>query len=123
MKLRIKGNTLRLRLTKSELAYFENTNFIEEKTVFGNSIFSYSLCAENIDALTATLENNKISVHMPFPMAKEWTDTQKVGFKSEMEIGDNKKLFILVEKDFKCLDETNEDQSDNYENPLASNHP
>ena len=62
MKLRIKGNTLRLRLTKSELEYFEKTNFIEEKTVFGSSIFSYSLCAENIDTLTATLENNKIIV-------------------------------------------------------------
>jgi hypothetical protein len=123
MKLRIKGNTLRLRLTKSELEFFEKSNFIEEKTAFGSSIFSYSLCAENIDTLTATLENNKIIVHMPFPMAKEWTETQKVGFKSEMEIGDTKKLFILVEKDFKCLDETIEDQSDNYENPLASSHP
>jgi hypothetical protein len=123
MKLRIKGNTLRLRLTKSELEYFEKTNFIEEQTIFAGSTFSYSLRAVDIDSLSAALEYNKIIVHMPFSMAKEWTGSQKVGFSSEMEIGDNKKLFILVEKDFKCLDETNEDQSDNYENPLASSHP
>ena len=30
-----------------------------------------------------------------------------------------KKLYILIEKDFKCLDNTIEDQSDNYPNPLA----
>ena len=123
MKLRIKGNTLRLRLTKSELEYFEKTDFIEERTEFAGSIFSYSLRADNNDLLSATLENNSLIVRMPFSMAKEWTSTQKVGFQSEMKIADNKNLFILVEKDFKCLDETNEDQSDNYENPLASIHP
>jgi hypothetical protein len=29
-----------------------------------------------------------------------------------------KELFLLLEKDFVCLDETIEDQSDNYPNPL-----
>ena len=123
MKLRIKGNTLRLRLTKSELEYFEKKHFIEERIEFAGSIFRYSLQADNNVFLSATLENNSLIVRMPFSMAKEWTGTHKVGFHSEMKIADNKNLFILVEKDFKCLDETNEDQSDNYENPLASIHP
>jgi hypothetical protein len=36
-----------------------------------------------------------------------------------MEIGNDKYLFLLVEKDFVCLDNTVEDQSDNYPNPNA----
>ena len=40
--------------------------------------------------------------------------TDKVGFEGKQ--GD---LVLLVEKDFTCLDNAEEDQSDNYPNPLA----
>ena len=42
-----------------------------------------------------------------------------VGLENEMEIAPGKILYLLLEKDFKCLDNTTEDQSDNYPNPLA----
>jgi hypothetical protein len=51
---------------------------------------------------------------MPDLMANEWALTERVG----LEHQDNG-LFLLVEKDFKCLDNVAEDQSDNYPNPLA----
>jgi hypothetical protein len=50
---------------------------------------------------------------MPADMANEWVATEKVGFEST----DNE-LYLLIEKDFKCLDDVAEDQSDNYPNPL-----
>jgi hypothetical protein len=34
-----------------------------------------------------------------------------------MPFFEDNSLYLLVEKDFVCLDETSEDQSDNYENP------
>jgi len=35
-----------------------------------------------------------------------------------MDIGDDKHLYLLLEKDFKCIDApAHEDQSDNFENP------
>ena len=51
---------------------------------------------------------------MPAWMLDEWTTTEKVGFDSK-EDG----LYVLIEKDFMCLDIVAEDQSDNYPNPLA----
>ena len=36
-----------------------------------------------------------------------------------MNISENKKLYLILEKDYKCLDTVSEDQSDNYENPLS----
>ena len=120
MKLRIKGNTIRLRLTKSEVDYFSQTNYIEEQTQFGKNFFSYRLSVSDSDSVGAEFEDNRISVYVPTQLAKNWTDTNAVGFNGELEIGNNKKLYILVEKDFKCLDETVEDQSDNYENPLGA---
>ncbi len=119
MKLRIKGNTLRLRLTKSEVDYFGNTLFIEEKTSFGSNVFSYSLKVNDQEKLSASFENNTLVVNLPMVMGKEWITTNKVGVSGEMDVENGKKLYLLIEKDFKCLDETVEDQSDNYENPLT----
>ena len=120
MKLRIKGNTIRFRLTKSEVEYFGNTFFIEEKISFPNNALSYSLKSFDGDILAANFANSHISVLIPVAIAKDWVASNKVGLEAEVEIGDGKKLFILIEKDFKCLDNTIEDQSDNYENPLAN---
>ena len=44
----------------------------------------------------------------------EWADTDRVGFENKAN-----NFYLLVEKDFKCLDNVEEDQSDNYPNPLA----
>jgi hypothetical protein len=120
MKLRIKGNTLRFRLTKSEVDYFSKQNYIEEKTEFANIVFVYALqsspAAKNV---SATFDGNKLMLILPAAVADDWTTTNKVGIDCEMEIGNSKKLFLLLEKDFKCLDNVAEDQSDNYENPNA----
>jgi len=122
MKLRIKGNTIRLRLTRSEIDYFSDTGSIMEQISFGNSQLTYSLQIADQENLTASFENNIITVAMPASMAKKWTGSNQVGNSAEMEIGNGKKLYLLIEKDFKCLDDTIEDQSDNYENPHAAEH-
>jgi hypothetical protein len=120
MKLRIKGNTIRFRLTKSEVAYFSEKKFIQESTNLGKRIFSYGMKASDaIDKIGAEYENDGITITIPTALAKSWTDTNLVGLSEEMPVQEGKKLFILIEKDFKCLDEVSEDQSDNYPNPLA----
>ena len=119
MKLRIKGNSIRFRLTKSEVDYFGNTLFIEEKTSFPDNTFSYSLNSYEGEVISSSFLNNKVIVFIPEKIVKDWISTNKVSVDGEVETGKGKKLYILVEKDFKCLDVTLEDQSDNYENPLA----
>ncbi len=120
MKLRIKGNTIRFRLTKSEVEFFGKENYLEEKTEFGNNSLVYSLRTVEDEKLTADFSNNTISLFVPANLAMEWIHTEKVGMESEMEISNGKKLFLLLEKDYKCLDTVAEDQSDNYENPLRN---
>ena len=120
MKLRIKGNSIRFRLTKSEVDYFEKEKYLEEKTEFGNAVFNYVITiTKQGNELSAEFADNKITLLIPEQLSNEWTKTNQVGLESEMEIGVGKKLYLLIEKDFKCLDNTEEDQSDNYPNPLA----
>jgi hypothetical protein len=111
MKLRIKGNSIRIRVTKTEVDNFEKNGELNESTFFGTNHFHYCLKRTN--------QNNCITMHIPEEIANEWTSTDMVGFNHKMPLGTEDHLFLLVEKDFVCLDNTFEDQSDNFPNPNA----
>ncbi len=121
MKIRIKGNSIRIRLSRTEVDNLGKKGYVEEQTEFGGGVsLIYALASSaQFNSLTASFSRNKITMFMPVDMVTEWTTTEKVGYSNDLEIGDGKQLFLLLEKDFKCIDSSvNEDQSDNYDNPL-----
>ena len=118
MKLRIKGNSLRIRLTKTEVSTIATTGYLEEETWFGSNKLVYAL--QRVDEgneLTAILDHHKITMFVPAALTKEWPVNNVISFEANMPLANNKMLYLLLEKDFVCLDHTTEDQSDNYENP------
>lgn len=118
MKLRIKGNSLRIRLTKTEVSKLAQSGCLQDQTIFPNNRFIYAL-QSNAEApeLFATFSNNKITINVPESFTKDWPANNIVGLETKMPLADNEHLYLLIEKDFVCLDETTEDQSDNYNNP------
>lgn len=120
MKIRINGNSVRLRLSKSEVEQFGKEGRIESATGFGGSLFHYVLSKTAGDKMTADFENNTITMYLPENMADNWVNSEKVGYDANMDIGGGEVLYLLLEKDFKCLDNSIEDQGDNYDNPLAA---
>lgn len=120
MKIRIRENSIRFRLTKSEVATFAQTGVVQNNTNFGGAIFSYELKAEERKEIGASFENGKITMHIPTSIAQEWTTKEMVGFDNMIQLDGGEELYLLLEKDFKCLDESIENQSDNYDNPLAA---
>lgn len=123
MKIRIKNNSVRIRLTRSEVQTFGERGYVESTTPFmsGNLVYALSINTEREGmALTADFRNHTITMYIPPNMAQDWVYSEKVGFSSVMQLDNGQSLHLLLEKDFKCLDETVEDQSDNYENPLAA---
>jgi len=120
MKLRIKGDTIRLRLTQSEVQQFGSDGHLKEKTHFGHSVLSYSLEQKPSGKLDAQFNGNQLRVYIPSDVALNWVNSNEISLRNEIELKANRKLSILVEKDFKCLDERlDEDQSDNFPNPNA----
>ena len=120
MKIRIKGNSIRFRLTMPEVERLSRGERIEETTAIGRDLFRYAVAPQNdIEELHATLERNCISLRVPDMFAHGWADSAQVGFSHEMPLEKGGSLFLLLEKDFACLDETGEDQSENYPNPKA----
>jgi hypothetical protein len=123
MKLRIKGNSIRIRLTKSEVDQFAKDGYIEEHTLLPNGKLSYAVKKDSTaNELSAIISNQTVLMLMPELDATNWVQTERVGYENNLTLPGGEKLYLLIEKDFKCLDNTNEDQSDMYDNPLAEFH-
>ena len=120
MKLRIKGNTLRFRLTQSEVKAIENGEVISEKTFFGpKKFFEFTLGTKLfMQQIETDFTDGKIETWIPSNIALNWAKSDSVGIEHSQENAQEEKLYILIEKDFKCLTErSNEDESDNYPHP------
>ncbi len=119
MKIRIKGNSLRYRLTQPEVQRFSETGSVEERVNFGSLTLTYALRRTEAAELSATFKDNAITLYLPATLVDEWVQTDKVGFDHRMPLGGTEEsLYLLVEKDYTCLDNVKEDQSDHYPNPL-----
>ncbi len=115
MKLRIRENSIRLRLTQSEVAEFAENGFVENKTEFGGDVnFGYAISAnDQTDSLNAEFANGKIQVVVPKALADQWANSEDVGIEGTFEA-----LSIIIEKDFACLNvRDGEDESDAFPHP------
>jgi hypothetical protein len=123
MKLRIRRNSIRLRLTKSEVEHLGDTGNVEDAVVFGAATpgFRYELrTASDYDTTRAKFDENCLSISIPSEEARSWIDSEQIGIEAMQPIGDNKFLRILVEKDFACLTErVGEDDTDAFPNPFV----
>ncbi len=121
MKIRIKDNFVRYRLTQSEVKQFCETGQVAAHTRFPEGELLYQVIqSDHIKDLSASFENGNITLKVPSHLAKDWYTNELVGFQNEIILEDGTALSLLLEKDFVCLDNTMEDQSDNYPNPKAA---
>ncbi|QNF33414.1 hypothetical protein HUW51_12035 [Adhaeribacter swui] len=105
MKLRIQGNSLRLRLSEAEVTQFADTGQVEETITFSpdtTNALRYLLQQTSDKEVSVRFTNNLITVSIPEAMAKKWTDTNLVGFDDLIDVGKEKQLRIIVEKDLDC---------------------
>lgn len=119
MKIRIQGNSVRFRLSKTEVGRLENEGHLEETTDFGPAQLHYAVQKSTVTELLARFEHHKITLEVPERLLTGWSANNTVGFEGNMPLADGSSLFMLIEKDFKCLDNVDEDQSDNYDNPKS----
>jgi hypothetical protein len=89
--------------------------YLEDKVNFGERSLIYAIRLTDNNRLSASFSDNTVALAISKNMISELENTDRVGF--EDVVGS---LQLLVEKDFTCLDNVEEDQSDNYPNPLAA---
>jgi len=115
MKIRIKGNSIRYRLTQSDLARLNEEGFLMERTEFAGKTLSYGIETTINRKLSADYIGDQVLISMPKDMIGQLVSTSAVGFEDKTG-----PVSLLVEKDFTCLDNVEEDQSDNFPNPLLT---
>lgn len=119
MKLRIRGDSVRIRLTQGDVLKLARGEKVEQSTAFSaTSILISSVQASaHAQTTTATFANGEISLKLPLETVRKWANSDQVGLEAEQPWGGNRRLHILVEKDFECLQPHGESQADAYPNP------
>lgn len=117
----MRNNSLRFRLTRSEVERLAETKEIEEAIDFGASPdqrFIYRLEIRDGGDLAAELSNNRVIISIPSDTVNEWSGSDLIGIDSELPVENGKTLRIAIEKDFACLTaRPGEDDSDSFPNP------
>ena len=119
MKLRLRKNSIRLRLTQSEVAEFAEKGSVEDNVEFGEgSVFRYSLERDDRSGVGfATFDDGCITVSIPTEQGLKWATTEQVGIEATQDTNTGI-LRILVEKDFTCLDPRPDGEDDDtFPNP------
>ena len=121
MKLRIKGDSLRLRVTPSEMSRLLQSGRIEETIHFGlenDAKLTYALMIVPAQAGGVALRHlpHQIAVAIPAALAHAWADGEQVGIYGAVDT-EAGQLEIAVEKDFACLDKSGVENEDTYPNP------
>ena len=122
VKLRLQHNAIRFRLKRSEVEEFARTGRVEEKIISGSSVnqmFGYALeSTEKVSSLKATVRPGAIIVQVPPETVMRWASTDQIGIEGEQAVDNQTSLRILIEKDFACIDGTDEQNADTFPNPL-----
>jgi hypothetical protein len=121
MKLRISGNSIRLRLLRSEVITFVGTGRIEHTIHFASgdeSFLTYGLEHEaDLANVVVRHRQSEVTIVLPRQQAISWAETDRIGVYSAVNLGGRGILDVIVEKDFACLDLSDADNHDTFPNP------
>jgi hypothetical protein len=124
MKLRIKGNSLRMRLGRAELAHFLHDGRIEDTIHFAaepEARLTYALEVSAVDAAQTQVRYlpQEVTVVLTPGQVRQWSQDGEIGVYTQAPLGAGSMLEVVVEKDFACLDRSDEDNEDTFANPQS----
>src|ERR1700685_1506515 len=107
MKLRIKGNSMRLRISRSEVTRLLEGECLEETIHFApepSARFTFALQRDrSVGRPAVQYTENRVAVLIPADQANAWGITEQVGIAEDISLGNLGSLALLIEKDFACL--------------------
>ena len=121
MKLRFKGNSLRIRVTPSEVEHLLRDGVIREHVQFTanpKDRLTYSVISSlSRGTTTAAYQLGNITVSVPEIQLKKWARSEEVGVYADVALGGDRPLSVAIEKDFACLDRSDAENEDTFPNP------
>jgi len=121
MKLRIRGNSVRIRLTQTEMVQIVDEGFAQDSIDFGpGARLNYQVEVVPEGAVGARFDGDSVRVILPRAIVQRWQRPEEVSIHGEQALPDDRTLKILVEKDFECLSpRPDEDDGELFPNPAT----
>ena len=119
MKLRILGNSVRVRVSQAEMAKIVNEGAVEESVEFAAGVrLTYRIQTAPTGAVGASYQGRCVRVVLPWAAVERWRQPEEVSIRGEQPLPGGGCLKILVEKDFACLiPREDEEQAGLFPNP------
>jgi hypothetical protein len=120
LKLRIQDNSIRFRLTRSEVDSLGQDGSVSGVVHFpGGSSLEYAVETSSLTGQPrANFSHDRLVVQIPQAAARQWAATEQVSITGAESL-DKGSLAILVEKDFACLTpREGENETDMFPHPL-----
>jgi hypothetical protein len=116
MKFRCTGNSIRLRVRKSDLEALQMRGAIREEIIFApGQTLAFVLELGQGEGLQAAFSGGVVRVVVPEPMATAWIASSEVGLEAVQETdGQAGSLHIQVEKDFPCRHTSEANREDTF---------
>lgn len=123
MKLRLKGNSVRVRLDRRDIEGLLERGRVEDSLRFGpGQAFSYAVETGPAprERPTASYADGRLTIRITPEDAQKWLAGDRVGFEHE-QVVDGGVVRVLLEKDFACIDrQAGEEADDTYAFPNPS---
>jgi hypothetical protein len=118
MKLRIQGNSLRLRLSQKDVSQLRDRGHVESCIEFAQECRLVYLLEVSFraPAVTASLVGDTVRVTAPTHVIANWAESEQVSIEATSPAGPH----LLIEKDFQCLHKSDQQDVDAYPHPLMS---
>ena len=125
MKLRIRGNSIRVRMDRRDLGTLMEAGRVVDEVRFGpGAAFSYAVeaAAAPRERPTASYGADRLTIRIDPEDLRAWCSGDRVGYLHEQAV-DGGVVRVVLEKDFACLDRPSgeaEDDAHAFPNPSAT---
>src|SRR4051794_39100811 len=120
MKLQMKENSLRLRVSPSDMGRLLDTGRIEETVHFApepDARLTYALEHKaEMKVMSVRYRPQEVTVVISSDCMRQWASGPDVGLYGETATS-NGTLQLAIEKDFACLDKSDVENADTFPNP------
>jgi hypothetical protein len=125
MKLRIKGNSIRVRLDRRDIERLIDEGGVEDAVRFGPArVFSYAveIGVAPRERPIASYTDGRLTIRIDPADAKGWFSGDRIGFDHQQPVEDGI-VRVLLEKDLACIDRRPGEEADDayaFPNPAIS---
>jgi hypothetical protein len=124
MKLRLKGNSIRVRLDRRDIERLFDEGHVDDAVRFGPGLaFSYAVEARPAprERPRVSYTDGRLTIQIDPVDVEEWLSGDRVGFDHLQDVEEGV-VRVLVEKDFACIDRPLGEEADDayaFPNPSA----